>query len=521
MNSNKLVSNGVKVVLVSSLVGFGTISVPGAYASVIPNTAASGTAGSITAGTGNGSSNVDGTQESPEALTDIEVNGSKLGLSSQPATYTDTVVNNTDKISLLLKSGDPQAMIKVNDQEVQNGLASDFPLQTGTNEFTIQIESSDQVVTSTYQLIVTRQKSSDNILKDIKISAGKLSPSFQANVTAYDVNLDENTSSLIIGTELEDSTASVTVNGKKDEGNGIKVDVPQGKSSVNIKITAENGAERVYTLSVVRAVLSPGTDNGHGKKPVSNPSPSHGKGAGKPGAGGYSGKPGGYSGNPKGKPSSDTGWKGKSAPASHNSSERSFGSGSKSSQYTTHYQNMSAGTITNANSRTAGFLGTAGGGSQNNQTVNSAANLSGLTVSAGTWNKEFKPNEYTYHIALTSDIDKVTIQAVPSDSGASADIQGSSDDTIAIGADQAKTIIPIVVTKGTERKTYVLVFDKQVVTPTVKTAVTNDTDSSSSSVINTSASSNSSVINTVPNTRQNQSLSLWTRIIRAIQSFFS
>jgi hypothetical protein len=535
VKSNKLVSNGVKVVLVSSLVGFGTISVmPGAYAAVKSDSVTSGIAGTQNTASGSaGSTNMDGTQTTgtqttgTETLTDLEINGSKIDLTSNSAAYSTTVDNKVDKISLLLKSDDPAADIKVNDQEVNNGEVSE-PLQTGVNVFTIQVESSDHSTTTTYKLTVTRQKSGDNFLKDLKLSTGKLSPSFQSNVTTYEVDLEQSTSSLTIGTELEDNTASVLIHGKEDEGKGIKVDVPQGKSSVAVKVTAENGDAKVYTITLVRAAQQPGPTTGHGKKPVSNPSPAHGKGP--------VSNPGSYPGRNQGKPSKGsqgTGWKGNANPSSHSNSGKSFGNsgisfgnGNKSGQPTINYQNMSAGG-SNGNNRSGTFQGTASNGaSQKTQTVNSAANLSGLTVSAGTWNKDFASTEYTYHIALTSGINKVTIQAEPSDSGAVIDIQGNSDNTITIGSDQSKTIVPIVVTKGDERKTYVLVFDKQIVKTAVKTVTSSNSDSNSSSVINTSASSNSPVINTIQNGRQKgqgqkQSPSLWSRIVQAIQSFFS
>jgi hypothetical protein len=533
VKSNKLVSNGVKVVLVSSLVGFGTISVmPGAYAAVKPKTVTSGIEGTaVTASGSSGSTNIDGTQTTAaEILTDFEINGSKMDLSSNSAAYSATVDNKVDKISLLLKSDDPEVDIKVNDQEVKNGIVSDLPLQTGANEFTIRVESNDHSITTTYKLTVTRQKSSDNYLKDLKLSTGKLSPSFQSKVTTYDVHLEKNTSSLTIGTELEDNMARVMINGKEDEGKGIKVNVPQGKSSIAVKVSAENGDARVYAITLIRASQQSGSTNGHGTKPVSNPSPTYGK---KP----VSNPPGSYPGKKQGEPSKGsqgTGWNGNATPSSLSNSGKSngnlgtsFGNGNKNGQTNINFQNMSAGG-SNGNNRSGAFQGTASNGiSQKTQIVNSAANLSGLTVSAGTWNKDFASTKYTYHIALTSNINKVTIQAEPSNSGAAIDIQGSSDNTITIGADQSKTIVPIIVTKGDERKTYVLVFDKQVVkTASKATSSNSDSNSSSNSVINTSASSNSPVINTIQNSRQKgqgqkQSPSLWSWIVQAIQSFFS
>ncbi|GIN62461.1 hypothetical protein J27TS8_24540 [Robertmurraya siralis] len=99
-----------------------------------------------------------------------------------------------------------------------------------------------------------------------------------------------------------------------------------------------------------------------------------------------------------------------------------------------------------------------------NAHIETTANLDSLTVSNGTWNKSFTSDQYTYHLAVGNDVTNVSITAKAEESNAEitideSDISSSSDITI---KNQEKTVISVVVTNDDERKTYVLVFDKDI-----------------------------------------------------------
>jgi hypothetical protein len=90
----------------------------------------------------------------------------------------------------------------------------------------------------------------------------------------------------------------------------------------------------------------------------------------------------------------------------------------------------------------------------------STALLSSLLVSEGTWDSTFSSEEFTYHVTLSSDVDEVTLSPVAKYSSSEILIEGSTSKTIKLDAD-SKTIVSVVVKHNDDRKTYVLVFDKE------------------------------------------------------------
>jgi hypothetical protein len=91
----------------------------------------------------------------------------------------------------------------------------------------------------------------------------------------------------------------------------------------------------------------------------------------------------------------------------------------------------------------------------------SKAMLSSLTVSAGTWDSTFSADEFTYHITVPSDTETVTIHPAASYSRSSIAIEDGTNKTITLDDDN-KTVISVVVKyDDDDRKTYVLVFDKE------------------------------------------------------------
>nr|WP_286676227.1 cadherin-like beta sandwich domain-containing protein [Peribacillus frigoritolerans] len=85
--------------------------------------------------------------------------------------------------------------------------------------------------------------------------------------------------------------------------------------------------------------------------------------------------------------------------------------------------------------------------------------LNSLTVSSGAWNKSFESNEHTYHIEVDNDISSVEMNATTNASGATIEYEGVSSAKVKI-QDKAKTAISVTVSKDGERRTYVLVFEK-------------------------------------------------------------
>jgi len=89
---------------------------------------------------------------------------------------------------------------------------------------------------------------------------------------------------------------------------------------------------------------------------------------------------------------------------------------------------------------------------------NNGPKLSSLSISTRTWNKVFSSNEFTYHIAVDTDIENVKLTTA-ADSNSTIKIKGDSRQTVSL-ADAAKTILSVVVSNDDGRSTYVLVIEK-------------------------------------------------------------
>ena len=90
----------------------------------------------------------------------------------------------------------------------------------------------------------TQQKSSNALLKGIKISGGTLTPAFSPNVFTYSVTLPNSTSVMLVTAYTADSKAKWTVEGDKN----MKV----GANRRVIVVTAEDGTVKRYTINAER-----------------------------------------------------------------------------------------------------------------------------------------------------------------------------------------------------------------------------------------------------------------------------
>lgn len=469
MRSKKAIGQSVCVILAVSMIGMGTApSIPKAFADS-PNVAAAAAAES------NGTNTL-------SQLEIMKSDGTSLddeNLAAGTFQYSATVENSVQYINLLVKSADENAVIKVNGQQVINNNSAQIALNTGDNSIEITVDDGVNPA-NTYTLTVTRNKSSNNLLQGIQLSKGVLSPAFNPATTSYNVALTNDVNAITVTPVSNDKTETMTVNGTKVADNGISVNTPVGVTKISIVVTAENGDAKTYILEVAREA---------GK--VQTP-PSAGKGS----KGSKPSKPGSYTGSKTG------------AKLGAKSGSTKFGSKGMAS----------------FNKNGAVKTGSGASWGQGGAAVQkpSTATLSSLSVSSGTWNKTFAKDTYTYHIALGSKVTEVTLEEETAYSGASVTINGSTSNAIEIG-NQSKTIIPIVVTNGSDRKTYVLVFDKTIPQTSTTTAASASTDNSADIQTTTSNLYNSAPYTQGNRNNQNNaaSASWWSQLINGIRSFFS
>lgn len=104
--------------------------------------------------------------------------------------------------------------------------------------------------TQTYSVTVNKKttqeetKSSDATLKSLDVSGYTLSPKFSKNTTTYTMTVKNNIASLKVDAVPTDSKAKVTITGNSNWKVGV--------NPIKIKVTAEDGTTKVYTVNVTR-----------------------------------------------------------------------------------------------------------------------------------------------------------------------------------------------------------------------------------------------------------------------------
>ncbi|MFS0597874.1 cadherin-like beta sandwich domain-containing protein [Peribacillus frigoritolerans] len=410
-----LKETSVKVILVGSLVGMGTsIYTPATEAA-------------------EGTSVILEEAQTVNSLSKLEIEGIALDqkFTEDVHDYSSTVGNDVEKITLLAASPNENAAIYVNGVKMTDGKLKDLTLQTGMNTFVITVSDGENE-TVTYTLKVEKHENDDNLLTSIGLSKGSLT--FDSKVTAYHASVENEVQSVTVTPTLSDSKAIVKVNGKDATSAGVKVTLPVGKTTVKITVTAENGDEKTYTLTITRAAAA-------AKETESKAAPKEDEVQKAP-----------STGTSKAQPSTDKGSKTSltSAESSNNQKPSSGVSEVTNAQQIESISAQKVKTDSIEKVTSADSLGEEG----NNGPV-----LNSLTVSSGVWNKSFESNEHTYHIEVDNDISSVKLNATTNASGATIEYDGASSAKVKI-KDKAKTAISVTVSKDGERRTYVLVFEK-------------------------------------------------------------
>lgn len=99
--------------------------------------------------------------------------------------------------------------------------------------------------------------SSNNYLKSLEVDGYTLSPEFNKDTTEYSIEVPNGTDKITISASKEDSTAAISGIGEKE--------VVEGTNKFEIKVEAENGNIKTYTLTVLVKELDPITVTVGGK----------------------------------------------------------------------------------------------------------------------------------------------------------------------------------------------------------------------------------------------------------------
>ncbi len=166
--------------------------------------------------------------------------------------YHITLPVNTEKIKVtpIATSG---ASILVNGIPVMSGTSSeDIPLKAGENIISIRIMKDLMIRDYVIKALVA-----SNDLSSLTLETGVLSPQFQTGIHHYTVNYPASTSSASITAVSVTSGASVKIEDVQVvRGLPVRIGLSSGVNTIPIKITAEDGAIKTYTITTIVAKSS-------------------------------------------------------------------------------------------------------------------------------------------------------------------------------------------------------------------------------------------------------------------------
>lgn len=174
--------------------------------------------------------------------------------------YTANVASSATSVTLTPRVRDTTASITVNGQATLSGQGRTISLGSANSNTPIFIIVTAQNGTQkTYTIGVTRAAlGGNNNLSGFTLSPGTVDPAFNANTTNYTVDIANNVTSVTVTPRVQDSTASMTVSGQATDSGQARTITLNGAGSntvIAIVVTAPNGNQKTYTLTIERAAL--------------------------------------------------------------------------------------------------------------------------------------------------------------------------------------------------------------------------------------------------------------------------
>ena len=185
---------------------------------------------------------------------------SNTPFSSGTGSYTVTVANNVNSITLKPTTSNATATVTVNGIIIANG-ASTAPiaLKVGSNTITTIVTAQNKTTKNTYTVTIIRAPSSNAGLANLTLSSGKLNPAFATGTAVYAVSVSNSITSLTVTPITSDATATVTVNGTTLTSGtaSAPIALALGNNTITTIVTAQDGkTKQTYTVTVNRPLSS-------------------------------------------------------------------------------------------------------------------------------------------------------------------------------------------------------------------------------------------------------------------------
>ena len=173
----------------------------------------------------------------------LSVGSLSPAFSSEIENYAVTVDNKVDKLTISAEATAGVATVSGTGEVI---------LAVGENKLDVVVTAQDGKTTKTYTILITRKEkeeplSSDATLKSLMLSVGSLSPAFSPEIENYAVTVANNVKELKLSVTTNHAKAKVEISG----GTALA----EGDNTLIIKVTAEDGTVKTYTVIATREAL--------------------------------------------------------------------------------------------------------------------------------------------------------------------------------------------------------------------------------------------------------------------------
>lgn len=172
-------------------------------------------------------------------LSGLKLSNANISFSTNTLNYSATINATSTVISASLQ--DSSASF------VSGYGARTINLSYGTHNYYVKVKAANGDI-KTYTLTITRpdNRNTDNSLKSLSVSEGKIK--FSPTTLTYELSVEQDVTSIMIEAVTNDSKASLVT------GFGSRtVNLKYGNNTVLVKVRAENGSEKTYTLNIFRS----------------------------------------------------------------------------------------------------------------------------------------------------------------------------------------------------------------------------------------------------------------------------
>ncbi|MDK2744967.1 MAG: cadherin-like beta sandwich domain-containing protein [Nitrospira sp. BO4] len=178
------------------------------------------------------------------------------GFSAGTTSYRVDLTNNIASVIITAQAAVSGDTVTINGQSTTSRTITLDPAGSTTVVNVVVSESTNNSRTYTVRL-VRAGLAGNNSLQSLAVASATLAPAFDANVQSYTVSVANNVGSVNITPTLSDPAATMTVNGQaavSGQASAIALNGPGSSTTITIIVTAQNGNDKTYLVTVSRGV---------------------------------------------------------------------------------------------------------------------------------------------------------------------------------------------------------------------------------------------------------------------------